>query len=195
VYGSATRFMKLNERVIELWAGILQAVPGARLSILDAPEHPRAEFVRARFAGAGVADRVELHPTLRDEQYWNYLAGLDIALDPFPYTGATTTFDCLWMEVPVVTLAGDCGSARSAASIVRAMGLPELCAATPGEYVAAAVALGRDADRLARLRRGLRRRVLESPCGNPAAFTANLENLYRSAWEQCGDALSAAGAA
>jgi len=126
--------------------------------------------------------RVERLPTLRGPAYWDYLASLDIVLDPFPYTGATTTFDCMWMRTPVVTLAGDCGSARSAASIAAEMGLDELVAHGDDEYVAIAVRLAADPVRLAAIKEGLRARMRQTACCDPALFTANLEGLYRQAW-------------
>src|SRR6185295_9746706 len=96
-------------------------------------------------------------------QYLAIYSRADIALDTYPYTGGTTTCDALWMGVPVVSLAADRPFGRSGASILANVGLTELVAATAEEYVAKAVELAQDGQRLARLRAELRSRMRESP--------------------------------
>ena len=106
-----------------------------------------------------------------------------IALDTFPYHGTTTTCEALWMGVPVVTLAGGTHVSRVGASILKQAGLDELVAQTPDEYVAKAVALAADLEKLGALRRGLRARLRASPLLDAAGFARAVEAAYRDAWQ------------
>ena len=182
VFACMTRFMKITDAAVELWIQILQVLPDARLRIVDVPAHCRGRELQRRFDDAGLGSRVELVPTLFGQSYWRAFDGVDVALDTFPYTGATTTCDCLWMGVPVVTLAGLCGAARSASSLLAAIGLHEMVANTAGEYVAIAIGLGQDRFRLAALRSSLRDRMKGSPICDPIVFTSNFERQLDVAW-------------
>lgn len=133
--GCMARFMKISDACLQTWIGALMSDPRFRLEIIDAPDHPRREWMQKEFQMAGLGDRVTFHRTLRSEQYWLKFASLDIALDPFPYNGATTTIDALAMGVPVVTLAGVCGASRSGASILSEVGMSELVSSSSEEYI------------------------------------------------------------
>ena len=103
-------------------------------------------------------------------------------LDTFPHTGGTTTCDALWMGAPVVTLAGETATSRGGASLLHAVGLDELVAHTPEEYLDIATTLARDPHRLAALRAGMRKRMAASPLLDEVQFTRNLESAYRTMW-------------
>lgn len=182
VFACMTRFMKITDAAVELWIQILQALPEARLKIVDVPLHSRSRELQRRFDGAGLSVRVELVPTLFGQSYWEAFEGIDVALDTFPYTGATTTCDCIWMGVPVVTLAGPCGAARSASSLLAAIDLHELVANTADDYVAIAIGLGQDRFRLGALRSSLRDRMKDSPICDPISFTRHFERQLEIAW-------------
>ncbi len=107
---------------------------------------------------------------------------IDVALDTFPYTGGTTTCDALWMGVPVITLAGDLAVSRSGVSILSNIGLTELIAKTPEEYVQMAIDLAGDASRLGQLRGTIRGRMQRSPLMDARGFTADVEAGYRKVW-------------
>lgn len=177
-----TRFMKISDAALALWARILQATPAACLRIIDVPIHARGAAIMRFFGDAGVGDQIEIFPTLQGERYWSMFSEIDVVLDPFPYTGATTTLDCLWMGVPVVTLAGPCGAARSASSILSALGLNEFIAASGDEYVAIAVAIATDAPRLASLRAGLRQKMQSSVLCDGAGLVGELEAGFCQTW-------------
>jgi predicted O-linked N-acetylglucosamine transferase (SPINDLY family) len=126
----------------------------------------------------------------RDASMADHLAAygrIDVALDTFPYNGATTTCDALWMGVPTVTLAGDTHAGRIGVSLLNAIGLGELVAQTPQQYIEIASGLAADAPRLAELRRGMRARVENSPLREPVGITRAIEAEYRAMWRTwCG---------
>jgi predicted O-linked N-acetylglucosamine transferase (SPINDLY family) len=175
-------FSKVTRPTLRLWAKILAAVPKSRL-ILHSHSGSHLNDVRQLFAGAGVSpDRVSFvgfQPTL---EYLRQHQHVDIALDPFPYAGGTTTCDALWMGVPVVTLAGETAVSRAGVSLLNAVGLPELIARSPDDYVARAVALASDLPALADLRSSLRPRMLASPLTNGPQFARDMEETFRLMW-------------
>jgi predicted O-linked N-acetylglucosamine transferase (SPINDLY family) len=187
-FGSFNNLVKVNAGVLDLWAAILERVPDSRLVL----KHRWLNLadMRARvhdlFERRGVArDRIELAGKLASTA--DHLAaygGVDIALDTFPYNGATTTCESLWMGVPVVTLAGDRHAARVGASMLTRVGLRDLVAASPQAYVEAAVRLAADPPALARLRANLRNRIASSPLCDGARFTRQLEAAYRTMWRE-----------
>ena len=113
-------------------------------------------------------------------EHMNRYNSIDIALDPFPYNGTTTTLDALWMGVPVITLEGASHVGRVGVSQMSNLGLQELIARNQNEYVDLAVSLANDLPRIAALRAGMRQRMLASPLMNVARFTSNLERAYES---------------
>jgi predicted O-linked N-acetylglucosamine transferase (SPINDLY family) len=107
-----------------------------------------------------------------------------LALDAYPYNGGATTCEALWMGVPVVSRAGRHGFSRSGASILNAIGLPELVAASDADYLQIAAALTNDQARHGALRSGLRDRMRRSPLLDAAGFMRDLEGAYRQAWRE-----------
>ena len=139
---------------MQIWAAVLQAVPGSRL-ILKSHTFADAGVTQrylAVFAAAGIAaERLELLPRITATE--GHLAAyhrIDVALDPFPYNGTTTSCEALWMGVPVVTLRGDRFIARVGESILSTVGLKEWIAADEDDYVAKAAAMAADLPRLQR---------------------------------------------
>ncbi len=184
-FGSVNAFTKVTPQVLETWAEILRRVPEARLVIrADMTESLHARL-RETFAGLGIApDRLELVNRLPRPKYLELIARLDVALDPFPFNGHTTTCDCLWQGVPVVTLSGQSYVSRFGGSGLATLGLTELITHSPDEYIQTAVALANDHERLADYRSTLRERMAASPLLDFKTFTANLEAAYRQMWRQ-----------
>ncbi|MGQ0512282.1 MAG: O-linked N-acetylglucosamine transferase, SPINDLY family protein [Betaproteobacteria bacterium] len=186
-FGSFNNLAKLTPELVTLWARLLARLPGTRMLVkaqgLGSEAVQRA--MRDRFAAEGVAaDRVTLLDAERAvRHHLERYAGMDIALDSFPYHGTTTTFEALWMGVPVVVLEGRAHVSRVGVSILRRLGLDELVARDEEDYIAKAAALAADPERLRRLRAGLRERMRDSPLMDAAAFTRSIEAAYRRMWE------------
>jgi len=111
-------------------------------------------------------------------------AGVDIALDPYPYNGVTTTCESLYFGLPVISLHGRHGVSRSGLSILASLGLRELAVPTPEQYTDVAVALALDLPRLESLRASLRARFEQSPLRDEKRLAANFEALLRTAWRR-----------
>lgn len=183
ILGSFNNPSKLNDRVLELWAEVLKAIPESRLHIAAVPPGRAQERILSILNRSSVElERIEFTPRLPYHDYLASITAVDVALDPFPYNGGTTSIDTLIMGVPVVTLAGDRSIARGGVSLLSNLGLTELIAATPHEYVEIVQRLASDPAQLAALRGSLRERVQVSPFMDGARFTRNLEALYRQMW-------------
>ena len=124
---------------------------------------------------------VDFKPTV---EYFATYQRIDVALDPFPYGGGTTTCDALWMGVPVVSLAGQTAVGRSGLSILSNVGLPELVARDPEQYVRIAAELAEDLPRLSNLRATLRQRMQSSRLMDAPRFARNVEAAYREMWKR-----------
>ncbi len=187
-FGSFNYLGKITPRVVEVWAEILRRVAGSRLMLKCSGLEDRElrERTAARFRRWGVsAERLELLSLVPDEAgHYGLYRQLDIALDPFPYNGTTTTCDALWMGVPVVTLAGRTHAARVGVTLLAQAGLEELIASDEEGYVRTAVELAGDLERLGSLRQQLRERLRRSALLDAAGFTRRLEEAYRQMWRE-----------
>ncbi len=183
VFGCLNNVAKFSPGALALWADILKAVSGSQL-FLHCAEGRTRERLLAELASLGVAaDRVRFAPLVSLEQFHALHHQIDIALDPFPYGGGTTTCDALWMDVPVITLLGDLAVGRGTASILTNIGLPDLIAKTQDAYADLAVRLANDGPRRAELRQSLRQRMTASPLMDARGFIEGLENAYRTMWQ------------
>jgi len=182
-FASLNNFPKLNSQVFALWTQLLRRLPGSKLIITNAPGGRSQEFVVQNFKRMGVTpERLALYDRLSQDQFVELFSKIDIALDPFPYCGTTTTCDVLWMGIPVVTLTGQTTPSRSGASLLRALYLDDLVAHTEEQYLDVAERLALNPDRLVELRATLRERMRSSTLMNAARFTGHLEQAYRSMW-------------
>lgn len=187
-FASFNNLAKVTPDVVRLWARLVAAVPGSRLLLKarQLADPDTAERFSTLFEAAGLgADRLELAPWIvAAEAHLALYDRVDIALDPFPYNGTTTTCEALWMGVPVVALRGDRHAGRVGASLLTAAGLETLIAETPEDYVARAASLAGDLDALAVLRAGLRERLAASPLTDAAGFAKSMEAAYRVMWRR-----------
>lgn len=183
-FGSFNTLLKLNDRVVSAWSTLLQRVAGSRL-LLKATQLADAR-VRAdtldRFAACGVDPaRIEVLPATKGQRdHLALYARIDIALDPFPYAGTTTTCEALWMGVPVVTMAGKSHAARVGVSLLSTVGLEELIAQDEASYLALAERLARDLSCSTSLRASMRERLATSPLCDGPAFARRFESALRS---------------
>jgi len=181
-FGSFNNLLKLTPETAQLWARVLQAVPGSRLVLKSWPlDDPgvRAEVI-GHFVQLGIcADRLALLGSRSEHaDHLSCYHSVDIALDPWPYNGATTTLEALWMGVPVVSRTGWQTASRYGAALLSAVGLDHLVAHSPDEFVEIACRLATDLPALASLRRELRPRLAASPLCDSVDFARALERAY-----------------
>lgn len=184
-FGSFNNAVKLTDATLALWRELMLAMPTARLRIAGIAEG----FARQRIVEAlnveGGADntRVQFLPRVSVAEYRQAFGLVDVALDPIPFSGATTTLDALWQGVPVLTLPGTNGCSRSSASLLNAVALNDWVAADKVDWLQRAKRLGEDLAALSRLRADLRERVRASSLVDFKTFIRDLETQYEAAWK------------
>jgi protein O-GlcNAc transferase len=183
-FGSLNNFCKVNETVLELWAAVLRAVDGSRLILLSGEGSHRQQIWKVLEWGGVERQRVRFVAKLPRPRYLEQYHGIDIALDTFPYNGHTTGLDALWMGVPTVTRVGQRAVGRAGLCFLSHLGLTELAAGTPEQYVGIAVELAGDLRRLGGLRASLRDRLRASPLMDAPRFARNVESAYREIWRR-----------
>lgn len=188
-FGSFNNLAKLTPAVVETWAALLNRVAGSRL-VLKAKalgDEAAAARITGAFAARGVdPGRIRCLGWITGGAPLAAYHGIDMGLDTFPYAGATTSCEALWMGVPVVTLAGDWHAARVGVSLMTKLGLTDWIAADRNAYVKLAAAKAADPGGLADLRAGLRARMADKGLTDGAAFARALEAAYRRAWRAGG---------
>jgi protein O-GlcNAc transferase len=187
-FGSFNNYIKMNLKLFTLWAQILKAVDNSKLLIkakslndLNTQQSFLNSFASldiepSRLIIGDYDSSIEIH--LRSYHQ------IDIGLDTYPFHGGTTTCQALWMGVPIVTLVGERHASRTGLSILSAVGLTELIAYTPEEYVEISIKLANDPEYLQQLRARLRTQMQASPLMAGEQFTHHLEAAYRQMWEK-----------
>jgi predicted O-linked N-acetylglucosamine transferase (SPINDLY family) len=187
-FGSFNNYRKLNDQVVSAWADLLRSIDGSRLRLFTFESRESAERVIGALIDRGI-DRARLDwiPRAPPEQYFDSFAGVDVALDPFPYNGATTTCDALLMGVPVLAVAGSRSIARGGISLLNTIGMRDWIAPSDTELAAVAQRQLANVEAIARLRQELPQRMRNSALMDAPRFTRNLEAQYRRAWRRyCG---------
>ncbi len=189
-FGSFNNIAKVTDHTLELWASVMRAVPGSRL-LLKAGTMAQASnraSVESFMAAQGITpDRLTLIArTTSTDSHLAIYQQVDIALDTFPYNGATTTCEALWMGVPVVSLRGGTHASRMGASILSAIGRADWVANNDAGYVDRAVELAVDLPRLAAWRAASRDRLRAGPLLDGRQFTRDFEVLLEQAWQREG---------
>lgn len=187
-FGCFNNLSKLNYVVIELWAKILKALPSSQL-VLKSPAFRSSDICKSyleQFCQHQIEDNRIRFLSLVDttREHLDLYNQIDIALDPFPYNGITTTCDALWMGVPVVTLAGEHHFGRVAKGYLELLDLPELVARDLDEYQKIAVTLATQSEKLSALRANLRQLMADSFLCNQKNYIENLEHIYREIWSK-----------
>ena len=186
-FGSFNNLAKVTPHVVKVWSEILHRCPNSRLlmkySGLGDP-NVRQRYLDA-FAAHGVnPQRLELLPPCSYAEYLASYADVDVILDPFPFSGSTTTCEALWMGVPVVTCPLETFASRHSLSHLSSIGVRELVAENLKAYVELAVSLAGDLPRVTSLRGELRDRMRTSPLCDGKRFAANLDTLLQSIWSK-----------
>jgi predicted O-linked N-acetylglucosamine transferase (SPINDLY family) len=184
-FGSFNHPAKIGPRVVKVWAEVLRSVPRSRILLkywgMDT-ETMRQRY-QSWFAREGIArERVQLAGVSPAKEYLEAYGEIDIALDPFPYQGGSTTLDSLWMGLPMVAMNGRLAVGRSTTSILKAVGLPDTIADSPEQYVKAAVFLAGIVGEIPNMRGNIRKALQSSPFMDETGFTRDLEAAYRDMW-------------
>jgi predicted O-linked N-acetylglucosamine transferase (SPINDLY family) len=173
---------KINPAMFDRWMRLLRQVDGSVLWLV-AYDRLVADNLR-READIRSVDpaRLIFAPRLPYPDHLARYRLADLFLDTLPFNGGATTSDALWAGLPVVTLAGESFASRMSASLLNAIGLPELVADSPAGYEAIALRLARDASSLREVRAKLARNRATHPLFDTARFTRQIEAAYSEMW-------------
>lgn len=184
-FGCFNDLAKINTSVISLWAQVMTLVPNSRL-MLKSRHFAHSALVSEtlnRFSYQGIdPNRIACHEYSSREDYLRAYSQVDIALDPFPYPGGTTTAEALWMGIPVLTMTGTCFLARQGVGLLTNAGLVDWIADGPDDYIQKSAKHATDLVCLSQLRARLRKQVLESPIFNSRQFALDFEAAL---WGMC----------
>jgi predicted O-linked N-acetylglucosamine transferase (SPINDLY family) len=183
-FGCLNNSAKISDACLQLWATLLQSVPGTRLILMAGASQAGQRRLMDRFVRAGILrDRVVLLGRMPRDQYSAAYNDIDVALDPFPYNGGVTTCDALWMGVPVLSLAGTSYVARQGAMQLITLGLGAMLAADADGFLTLARGLTKRREELAGLRSRLRGILAQSPLCDATGYVRDLEATLRTAWQ------------
>ncbi|MEL3889762.1 tetratricopeptide repeat protein [Ferrovibrio sp. MS7] len=189
-FGSFSRTVRLNEKVIALWSRLLKRVPDSRLVLNSKPfaEAATRDLFQQRFDAHGITpERLELIYTFPQTKTWAHYNEIDIALDPFPHNAGTTTIEALWMGVPVLSKADRPSVGRFGASILGALEMQDWVTEDEAAYIEIGARWAGNLEALAQLRAGLRPRFEASPMRDGPGLAKAIEAGYRQLWrEWCG---------
>lgn len=185
-FGCFSRTIRLNDRTLAAWGQILAALPASRLKLDSLPfvdAGMRTDFARRLCRFGAREDQLDIGYTTPQAAVWDAYGTIDIALDPFPHNAGATTFEALWLGVPVVSKRDRIPLGRFGDSILGAAGLGDWVADDVPGYVAQAIAAASDLDALAALRAGLRARLAASKLGDAPAFGQALSEAFHGMWQ------------
>ena len=178
-FGSFNNFLKISDEVVETWSKILKKVDGSKL-ILKSSESYNYEIIKKKFAKYNVENSIiilDKKNFTKIEDHLNQYDKVDIALDTFPYTGVTTTFEALWKSVPVITMAGHNFKSRCGESIIRYANISELICLDRNDYVNKAVELSKDINAIKDLRKKIFNNILKTPLFKTKEYTIEFQDM------------------
>jgi len=171
---------KINGQVAALWARILAAQPGSRLMLGNVGNEAARQWLGGMLSGAGIpVEQLIFKPPMPLPAYLSIHSEIDLALDPFPWNGNTSSQHSLWLGVPVITLAGRRTAGRLGVTTLRNVGLAEFVAESEDDYVAIALRWARDLPGLSAIRQHMRQRIAAHPESDPARAASEIEAAYR----------------
>ena len=185
-FGSFNNLSKVNDSVVFLWSKILKKIPKSKIlfksKVLNDPEIKKKlinNFKKNNINSNSIILEGNSPRKISLESYNK----VDIALDPFPYSGAITTFEAIWMGVPVITKKGEKFVSRQTESINHNIGMSDWIAKDEKEYIDKAIMFSSNIEKLSKIRTGLRKKALDSPTFNSSLFADNFNNLLWKLWE------------
>ena len=186
-FGSFNNCKKISDTTLATWVEVLQKNPNSHLflKLADAQDELVRKTYLAMFTRCGIApERIHIKGHMSHMDHFQVLGEVDIMLDTFPFNGFVSTFDALWMGVPVVSLCGETWVGRGGASILKHVGLDVFVAYSPQEYVQKACAFANQLDQLNAIRHSLRPLLLQSPLCDCRRLAWGLEKEFRFMWRQ-----------
>ena len=177
-FGSFNTFMKISDETIDVWSNILTEIKNSKL-ILKSSNFCCEDLLMNKFKSNGVSDQVTIYNKfhfLKHEDHLNLYKKIDLCLDTFPYNGVTTTFESLWMNVPVIVLKGNNFISRCGASIIKNSKQDYLIANSKKEYFSKAIFLARNLDKLNSIRKSLYDNILSTDLFNTKKFSRDFNN-------------------
>jgi predicted O-linked N-acetylglucosamine transferase (SPINDLY family) len=188
-FGCLNNPTKHGAAAVEVFAQLLHRVADSRLLLLGPTSHDADPRVARLFESHGIcADRVRFVGKRSRRGYLANYSQIDVALDPLPFSGHTTTCDALWQGVPVVTLAGRTYASRMSSSTLMQARFPQWIASSPDQYIKIAAGLAEDRPGLAALRESMRERLRSAPILDANGFTKSLETAFKKVWrERCAE--------
>ncbi len=188
-FGSFNNIAKISDNTLDAWAKILKTIPDSRLVLkhFALSEERTCDRIKAVFPARAISsNRLDLRAPTEQAAHLRAYHDIDIALDPFPWSGCVTTCGALWMGVPVLTLPGVAFCHRHSASFLTTVGLTDWIAGDVDDYVAKVIDFASRCDELAGLRLSLRDRVKNSPLCDAPRFTRDFENMLSHMWQETG---------
>jgi predicted O-linked N-acetylglucosamine transferase (SPINDLY family) len=195
-FGIFNRIDKISDDVLAVWSKLFRAVADARIVVkhVALDDTLVRDGLIGRFLAQGVSqDRVICIGSTARPEHLKAFADIDISLDPFPQNGGVSTWEALYMGVPVVARLGNGASSRISAAILSAIGLDDWVASDDDGYVAIAQKFASMPSALEKLRADLPARIANSPAGNVAVYTQHVEAGYRQFWRDYCAAAAGAG--
>jgi predicted O-linked N-acetylglucosamine transferase (SPINDLY family) len=184
---------KITPDIFAIWMRLLQRVPSSVLWLYQGNKEATKNLLRAA-AGHGIkAERLIFAPRCELPAHLARQRLADLFLDTLPVNAHTTASDALWAGLPIVTCLGDAFASRVAASLLHAVGLPELVAEDLAGYEALALELATTPERLADIRARLARHRTEQPLFDTARFRGHLETAYQTMYERHCQGLAPSG--
>ena len=179
-FGSFNNPAKINKNVITCWSKILKEIRNSKLIIKCSNDKKKLDRIQRLMEKKGVLDSVIFHKRFEDKKdHLNLYNEVDIALDTFPYNGVTTSFEAIWMGVPVLTMAGYNFNSRCGESINKNLNMEHLIAKDEDDYVSKAVSLSSERDKYINLRKSLFKDAIKSPLFDGNKFTENFFKLLK----------------
>jgi len=178
-FGSFNNFNKINSSVVKIWSNILKKIPNSKL-IIKSPTKKDIDYLENLFDTNNVKESISFLPP--EKEFINHLnlyEKIDIALDTFPWNGVTTSFESIWMGVPVVTMKGYNFNSRCGESINRNIKMEELIASDEDDYIKKAVNLATNKNYLVSIRKKIYNEAITSPLFNVDKFSRDFFNLLK----------------